>query len=186
MIALLDPGPLTKAHWDRLRHYVERGGSVAMFLGRNALRPPDAYRRVQPIGRATYSPVHIASHWRTAKGQFLFLSPKSLAHPMLTLFREHQTSEWDESPVFKHWVLGELRPGANVVAAYSNNQPAIIESLRWRWTCRCRDNADVRPAKRRTTTGLESCTTTASVFHAHERPLSLFGGTDGPDMEPRR
>lgn len=126
VVALLDPLPLKEVHWTRLRQYVEQGGSLAIFLGRNALgrAAADFNQLAEPL-----LPGPLRSYWRTAPGQFLFLSPASLAHPVLSLFRQYQTSSWDEAPVYQHWVLGMLKPGANIVAPFSNNHPAIIESV---------------------------------------------------------
>ena len=60
----------------------------------------------------------------------LFVRLENTAHPMLSQFRGRETIiNWDRSPILRHWSLEELKPGANVIARFSNNQPAIIETI---------------------------------------------------------
>ncbi len=124
-IALLDPTPLPATHWKRLEEYVRRGGGLANFLGRNA-SPKDEFNAVaKPI-----LPGPLGVQWRTAKDDVLFVRLENTAHPMLSQFRGSETIiNWDDSPIFRHWSIEEMKPGANVIARFSNDQPAIIETI---------------------------------------------------------
>lgn len=122
-IGLLDPDPLTEAHWQRLEEFVARGGGLAIFLGSNAVPAAEFNNFAKKV-----MPGNLAHQWRVGEGDYLFVSPQNLAHPTLSLFRNNIIT-WDESHVFKHWTLNELKQGTNVILRYSNNQPAILESV---------------------------------------------------------
>jgi len=124
-VALLDPAAMPPTHWKRLEEFVRRGGGLANFLGRNA-SPKDEFNPVaKPI-----LPGPLGTQWRTAKNDVLLISLKNAAHPMLSHFRGRESIvAWDRSPIFRHWSFEELKPGANVIARFSNNQPAIIETI---------------------------------------------------------
>lgn len=129
VIAMLDPLPLTSAHWTALHEYVVNGGSLVVFLGRNA-QPPGIGVSNFNAAAAALMPGKLKAHWRTGNDDFLFISPRTTSHPILELFRGRESiTAWDESPIFRHWVFDELRPGTNVVTRYSNNQPALLESV---------------------------------------------------------
>jgi hypothetical protein len=127
-ICLLDPLPLSREAWQTLDDYVRRGGGLAVFLGRNA----------QPSGQSVdlfnesagdVLPGKLRRQWRVPLDQPLFLSPRNLSHPLLAAFRPiESTVPWDHHPVFRHWVLDQIRPGTTVVVPLSNDQPAIFES----------------------------------------------------------
>ena len=123
-VALLDPGPLPSESWKQLEAYVQRGGSLAIFLGRNA--SAEKFASLAP----TVLPGTLGFHWRTPEDEVLLLSPSDTSHPILSLIRDTKsTIAWDDSPIFRHWSFTDLEPDANVILRYSNNQPAIIESI---------------------------------------------------------
>lgn len=122
VVALLDPEPIAKPHWDLLESYVKDGGALVMFTGRNASLQLNTVAK-------NLLPANLKSYWRTTPDRSLFISVQNTSHPILESFRDYQsTIAWDESPIFRHWALDELTPGANVVASYSNNQPFLVES----------------------------------------------------------
>ena len=124
-IGLLDPEPLPAQSWRQLADYVDRGGSLAMFLGHNVSRVEQFNKLAESV-----LPGSLGFQWRTAKNDVLFLSPSDTSHPMFESIRGRKTTiAWDESPIFLHWKFTELKPGANVILRYSNNQPAIIETV---------------------------------------------------------
>jgi len=128
VIAMLDPEPLTRTHWSRVHDFVDSGGSLAVFLGRNAQPSGSAVSQFNDAADRLM-PGKLKAHWRTRKDDSLFISPRSTAHPILTLFRNRESiTAWDESPIFRHWVFDELASGTNIVTSYSNNQPALLES----------------------------------------------------------
>ena len=127
IIALLDPTPSNDVMWQKLEGFVRAGGSLAIFLGHNAQpgrTPVEEFNKVS----ANLMPAKLTANWRTARDDFLFLSPQDTAHPIFSLMRQSVVT-WDESPIFLHWALGMLKPGTNVIVRYTNNQPAILESV---------------------------------------------------------
>jgi len=124
---LLDPGPLAPNLWRNLTAYTERGGSVAIFLGRNA-RPDnmsqEAARKLLP-GTLTWQ-------WprRRTRGPAVYLAPREYQHPMLASFRPVATSvPWRSFPVYRHWMFGDLDPTASAILHFDNNQPALLEEV---------------------------------------------------------
>ena len=128
IVSLLDPGPLPERNWPQLETYVRSGGSLAMFLGRNA-SGRDGVPQFNTLAKSLL-PGPLGIQWRTASDDYLFLSPTDTSHPILSLIRGRTTTiSWDESPIFRHWSFSELNPGSNVILRYSNSQPAIVESV---------------------------------------------------------
>ena len=137
VVALLDPEPMsdpdlansgTSPHWQELERYVRSGGSLVLSVGRNALPSKSEIQVFNSVAK-NLLPADLKSYWRTAPGKFLFISIRNTSHPVLSLLRGFEsTIAWDESPIYKHWTLDNVRPGANVIATYSNNQPFLIES----------------------------------------------------------
>lgn len=124
-IALLDPDSLPAASWQRLEEYARKGGGIALMLGRNA-SPTDRFNAVA----SNILPGQLGSQWRVAKDDVLQISLNDTSHPMMSLFRGREKNiPWDSSPIFRHWHFSELDPGANVIVRFSNNQPAMVESV---------------------------------------------------------
>jgi hypothetical protein len=121
-VCLLDPSPLPPSVWQELERYVSRGGGLAVFLGRNAA-PIDQFNSPAAM---TILPAPIRRTWKSPEG--VLLTPTEYAHPILEPFRQIASSvPWDAIPVFYHWVLGDLGDGSNVVLAFGNGKPAIVE-----------------------------------------------------------
>ncbi len=124
-IGLLDPGPIAAEQWQRLEQYVRGGGGLAMFLGRNAA-PLEDFN----AAAASVLPGTLHLQWHAARGEQFYISPRNLSHPILAAFRSMDTIvPWDSHPVFIHWALKDAKPGAGVVTNFSNDQPAIWESV---------------------------------------------------------
>ncbi len=69
----------------------------------------------------------LVRQWRSAGD--VFLAPRDLNHPITAAFREIATAvPWQQFPVHRHWVMGDLVDHARTVIPFSNNQPAIIET----------------------------------------------------------
>lgn len=121
-ICLLDPRPLNNSQWTRLGDYVERGGSLGIFLGRNATV---AEFNTKPAQRVL--PAELVSQWR-AGGRPLFVNVADYNHPITALFRTTASSTpWNRFPVDKHWLLGQLQDGASTVVKFSNSRPCLID-----------------------------------------------------------
>ncbi len=121
-VALLDPAPLPESSWQNLRQYVERGGGLALFLGRNASEAS----KFNSQSAMDLLPASIQRQWRADEG--LQLAPRNFDHPVLSVFQDlRSTVPWNAMPIFRHWVLGQLTEGSRVVVPYSNNKPALVE-----------------------------------------------------------
>ncbi|MCU0978970.1 MAG: BatA domain-containing protein [Pirellulaceae bacterium] len=121
-VCLLDPAPLPPSAWETLAGYVRSGGGLAVFLGHNA--DGDSFQA--PAARQLVGG-KLDRQWRSPGDVFLTL--RDLSHPLLAAFRDMATSvPWDRFPVYRHWGLEEIAAPARVVARYSNNQPAVVET----------------------------------------------------------
>ncbi len=117
-VCLLDPGPLAEQVWDRLAEYVQDGGAVALFLGRNAQL--DAFN--DPAAQALL-PGKLVRQWRATT----YLAPNDLQHPLLANFRQVEQVPWSAFPVFRYWQLDDFAPGVNTILPYANGVPAVLE-----------------------------------------------------------
>ena len=121
-IGLLDPPPLSAETWRTLQTYVERGGGLAIFLGRNA-RSAVAFNSA---AAAELLPAPIERQYRDDDG--VTLAPRDFAHPLLVPLRDLSSSiPWDGLPVFRHWVTGTLSAASRVIVPFSNGTPALLE-----------------------------------------------------------
>ena len=131
-IVLVDPPPLPPATWELLGQWVASGHGLVVWLGPAASDAgrfnSEASRRVLGGG--------IVRVWRTAGGDN-FLAPAALDHPLLAAFRRvGDAVPWQDFPVSRHWEFEPTPlgprvdaedPTAQVVAAYRNGLPAVIE-----------------------------------------------------------
>jgi len=121
-VCLLDPKPLEPATWKKLADYVSAGGGLSVFLGRNA-RP---LKEFNSPGAAELLPAKLLRHAVAADD--VYLSPRSLEHPILSAFRGRAGSvPWDAFPVFRYWQLATPGEDVGVVASFNDGRPAILE-----------------------------------------------------------
>ncbi len=126
-VCLLDPMPLGAQTWDQLHAYVEHGGGLAIWLGRNA----NADESFGGGLAAKLLPGKLAAIKRTEKPP-VFLAPKTadLQHPLMKAFRPLEKSiPWTSFPIWQHWQLSELDKASNVIFAYSDGDPALLETV---------------------------------------------------------
>ena len=108
-----------------MTQYVRAGGGLAVFLGRNA-RPEKAKDDLT----GGLLPGKLGSIWprRRTIGAGRVLAPRTYQHPSLSAFRPISSSvPWQTLPVHRFWQFQELDADANVVAAFDNGQPAVLE-----------------------------------------------------------
>jgi hypothetical protein len=131
-IILIDPPPLPPATWELLGQWVAAGRGLVVWLGPKAVDAArfnsEASQRVLGGG--------IVRVWRAAGGDN-YLAPTALDHPMLAAFRRvGDAVPWQDFPVARHWEFKPTPAGpaaaavdatAQVVAAYRNGLPAVIE-----------------------------------------------------------
>jgi len=131
-IVLVDPPPLPPTTWDLLGQWVSAGHGLVVWLGPSAADAgrfnSGASERVLGGG--------IVRVWRAAGGDN-FLAPAALDHPMLAAFRRvGDAVPWQDFPVSRHWefeptpvgpTADVADPTAQVVAAYRNGLPAVVE-----------------------------------------------------------
>jgi hypothetical protein len=123
-VAIVDPTPVGDETWQKLNRYVERGGGLAIFLGRNA----GSASEFNTPAASDLMPASIERVWRDNDG--VWLAPRDFNHPATVGFNDiRSTVPWRALPVFLHWVVGDLSPDTNVLIPFSNNKPAILERL---------------------------------------------------------
>jgi len=123
-VCLLDPTPLAPATWDKLREYVQYGGGLAVWLGRNA--GAEDVEKFNSKAALEILPGKLQRQARSS-GE-LYLAPPDLQHPTLRGFRSKASEiPWSSFPVYKYWQLDEWKEGVNVIIPYSNGRPALVE-----------------------------------------------------------
>src|SRR5262249_9057745 len=115
-VCLVDPTPPSDGLWEALAKFVEHGGGLAVWLGKNA---QPAGRTVDDFNSAAAQklmPGKLARVWRR---QDTFLAPRDYQHPVLAKFRSSAGSvPWQEFPVESFWQLADLASGANTILSY--------------------------------------------------------------------
>ncbi len=116
-VLLLDPpaSAFDEATVRRLTAFVEKGGGLGVFLGRNA-NPISAFQTeaaVRLLGAKPVDQVRVADWNRSLK-------PANYDAPLLAPFRPFERSgvPWDALPVGRFWRLTDLTPSATVVARF--------------------------------------------------------------------
>ncbi|HZZ29953.1 MAG TPA: VWA domain-containing protein [Pirellulales bacterium] len=124
-VCLLDPPPLADTVWQSLTTYVEHGGGLSVWLGRNAEAKGASVDNFNTPSAQKLMPGKLARVWRR---QDAFLAPQDYQHPLLAKFRSVAGGvPWDAFTVWSHWQLSDLAEGVNTVLSYSNGQAALLE-----------------------------------------------------------
>ncbi|MBQ6829089.1 MAG: BatA and WFA domain-containing protein, partial [Thermoguttaceae bacterium] len=116
-VLLLDPpaSAFDEATVRRLTAFVEKGGGLGVFLGRNAT-PISAFQTEAAVRLLGAKPVDQArvADWNRA------LKPANYDAPLLAPFRPFERAgvPWDALPVGRFWRLTDLTPTATVVARF--------------------------------------------------------------------
>ncbi len=98
-IILVDPPPLDDRTWAQLGDWVRSGRGLVVWLGPQA-RTPAEFNTAESQRTLGGGLVRI---WRDESGDNS-LSPRSLDHPMLAVFRQvADTVPWQDYPVYRHW-----------------------------------------------------------------------------------
>ena len=122
-ICLLDPPPLTTNLWQALADYTDAGGSLAVFLGRNA-RPIDQFNNEVAL---KLLPGKLTRQWRSG-GSDLYLAPRGGEHAILSKFQSIGTTiPWHAFPISKHWSLSNIPNDVQTVIRFGNNKPALLQ-----------------------------------------------------------
>ena len=118
-VMLLDPPGLEDNTWRRLADYARRGGSVAMFLGRNASRQTHNAAAPQSL---LPGPLKRRSRAET------YFRPAGYRHGALNQLAEFaELIPWSQFPVFESWEFETLAPAALVVAPLADDRPGLVE-----------------------------------------------------------
>lgn len=121
-VALLDPRPLEGPVWTALTGYVQRGGGLGIFLGRNA----QSSSAFNAPSNSALLPGALDRQWRDEQG--VALAPREFDHPLMAVFRNIRESvAWEGMPIYRHWVLGAMHSDSRTLVEFSNGKPAIIE-----------------------------------------------------------
>ena len=139
-ILLLDPPAPEPNVIEKLTAFVENGGGVGVFLGREAA-PTAGFQTPEAVRFFGYKP---ASQTRVKNWNAQIL-PRDYTEPLLAQFRQFERYgiPWDALPVGRYWKLEELAETAAVVATFApieaapeekegaeqeNEPPAIVEN----------------------------------------------------------
>ncbi len=134
-IFLLDPPGLDESCVKKLTSFVDAGGGLGIFLGRDA-SPINAFQTKEAtrLLGAKLTTQTRAPNWNRE------IRPVDYNSPLLAPFRSFERSgvPWDALPVGRFWNLTELADSAEIVASFSetdktddqrkNNPPALIEN----------------------------------------------------------
>jgi hypothetical protein len=122
-VCLVDPPPLTAGTWKKLAEYVDGGGGLAIFMGRNA-KPIDSFNSK---AAGLIMPAKLVRQARAGDRPF-WLNPTNLSHPILAPFRNLTDAvPWSDLSVFRYWELGSTTPGATVIVSFDDARPALIQ-----------------------------------------------------------
>jgi hypothetical protein len=128
-LVLLDPPPLPARTWEMLGDWVAAGHGLVIWLGPQAA----AAERFNSAASERVLGGRLVRVWRTADGGN-FLAPAALDHPILAGFRRvGDAVPWQDFPVARHWefeaaaAADDGKAAAQVVAAYRNGLPAVLE-----------------------------------------------------------
>ena len=131
VVYLLDPGPLTLSLWDGLHAFVQKGNSLAIFLGHNALEKGAADKSFLQPRAAELLGGKLTFPFRAPAGD-VSLSPNQLTHPIFKVFRQFESAvPWNANPVYYHWGIErdatwEQYP-TEVPLRFTNREPAMLE-----------------------------------------------------------
>lgn len=124
-VLLLDPpaSAFDEATVRRLTAFVEKGGGLGVFLGRNAT-PISAFQTEAAVRLLGAKPVDQArvADWNRS------LKPANYDAPLLAPFRPFERAgvPWDALPVGRFWRLTDLTPSATVVARFEKIDDAAL------------------------------------------------------------
>ncbi len=122
-VALVDPSSPSNKAWRQLSDFVQSGGGLAIFLGRNAVGHLDHFNG--PAARLL-----LPGQLKWVSSTPRYLQPRSYEHPVLKGLADiGSATPWPAFPVFKSWQLGTLDPTAVVVARFADGSPAIVEGM---------------------------------------------------------
>lgn len=120
-VMLLDPPAMNADDWRPLSNFVQSGGGLAVFLGRNAVGQLDEFNA--PAARLL-----LPGELRWVSSTPRYLAPAGYEHPVLKQLSDiGAATPWPAFPVFKAWAVGNLDRAASVIATFADGSPAIIE-----------------------------------------------------------
>ncbi|MBQ9812365.1 MAG: BatA domain-containing protein [Thermoguttaceae bacterium] len=115
-IFLLDPPGLDEKVVKKLSTFVDDGGGLGAFLGKNA-NPIAAFQTPECVRLLGCKPTTIASSTNWSR----MLRPVDYNAPLLASFRQFERMgvPWDALPVDRYWNLEEIGASASVVATFA-------------------------------------------------------------------
>jgi len=128
-MVLFNPRSLSADDADRLLAWVDGGGGLLMVLGPAA----QSAEAIESNGLASLVPGKIKRMSRRDwDDRSMVLSPVIENHPIWSVFeRPIREIPWVNYPVFRHWDLENLAPGASEIMKFTGSElPAIVEWVR--------------------------------------------------------
>ncbi|HEX3658556.1 MAG TPA: VWA domain-containing protein [Pirellulales bacterium] len=122
-VFLLDPPPLPETAWQQLGTYAEAGGGVGIFLGERA----QPVKQFNSAAAGELVPGPLGQQARHPDGD-IYLAGAESHHPVFKKFEPLRDSvPWEAFPVYRYWQFAKLATGTQIVAAYSDGRPALVE-----------------------------------------------------------
>jgi len=128
-MVLFNPRSVSADDADRLLAWVDGGGGLLLVLGPAAL----SAEAIESSGLASLVPGKIKRmSRRDLDDRSMVLSPVIENHPIWSVFeRPIREIPWVNYPVFRHWDLENLGPGASEIMKFTGSElPAIVEWVR--------------------------------------------------------
>ncbi|UCD29796.1 MAG: BatA domain-containing protein [Planctomycetota bacterium] len=117
-VLLIDIERIDTEIWERLSQYINQGGSLIIIPGPNF--SPPAFKQGElllpaPIESIVPCPEPIR------------LAATDLSHPFLNPFKDPGLDSINDRLIFQRLTFGALKPDADIVAPFTDNQPALID-----------------------------------------------------------
>lgn len=118
LLAFCDGGKMTNSEQNRVKHFVQNGGSLIYFLGSNT-----KVNDINTLYKAKLFPAKISANPHPIS---MAIDQWNLQHPALSVFKE-RSGDGLNSIVFHQNFLFEGYQSHHIIASYSDGTPAIME-----------------------------------------------------------
>ncbi len=123
VVALVDPRPMPAETWTGLRQYVEDGGNLAIFLGRNA----GSGERFNTPAAQALMPGELADAV-TYPQRDVHIDTLETRHSMLSFFAAEE-APWQNFWIYRAWQFKDTYEGVQPLVQFTNGTPAIVERV---------------------------------------------------------
>ncbi|MDA7950608.1 MAG: BatA and WFA domain-containing protein [Pirellulaceae bacterium] len=120
-VLMVDPVGLDETQWQLLHDYLESGGQVVLFLGRNATRESFNSPAAQQLLPAKLD-------MKRKLVEPIYLVPQMAEQKMFAPLLPYAGSfHWQDFPVWNHWQMVEPNEQTRILIRFSDGRPALVE-----------------------------------------------------------